>query len=138
MILEKVPQGDTPTKSFFQECPDSNEGHSFISHLPCLAGIGAWNYPFQVCSWKATPALACGNTIVFKPSPMTPLTAVMLAEIFIEAGLPSGAFNVIQGGGLAGHLLSSHPDVAKVTFTGSVETGKKVGKLVKKYFIVNL
>lgn len=89
-------------------------------------GIGAWNYPFQICTWKSTPALACGNTIVFKPSPLTPLTAVLIAEIFFEAGLPSGALNIVQGGGVTGHLLSSHPGVDKVSFTGSVPTGKKV------------
>ena len=66
---------------------------------------------------------------MFKPSPLTPLTAVMLAEIFIEAGLPVGAFNVVQGGGVTGNLLLSHPDVDKVTFTGSVETGKKVWQI---------
>ena len=90
------------------------------------AGIGAWNYPFQICIWKSTPALACGNTIVFKPSPLTPLTALLIAEIFTEAGLPSGALNIVQGGASTGHLLSSHPDVDKVSFTGSVPTGKKV------------
>lgn len=89
-------------------------------------GIGAWNYPFQICTWKSTPALACGNTIVFKPSPLTPLTAVLIAEIFTEAGLPSGALNIVQGGGVTGHLLSSHPGVDKVSFTGSVPTGQKV------------
>lgn len=90
------------------------------------AGIGAWNYPFQICTWKSTPALACGNTIVFKPSPLTPLTAILIAEIFTEAGLPNGALNIVQGGASTGHLLSSHPDVDKVSFTGSVPTGKKV------------
>ena len=90
------------------------------------AGIGAWNYPFQIFTWKSTPALACGNTIVFKPSPLTPLTAILIAEIFTEAGLPNGALNIVQGGASTGHLLSSHPDVDKVSFTGSVPTGKKV------------
>ena len=78
---------------------------------------------------KLAPALACGNTFVYKPSPLTPLTTVIMAEIFMEAGLPHGVFNVVQGAGLTGHYLSSHPDVDKMTFTGSVQTGKKVYKI---------
>lgn len=101
------------------------------------AGIGAWNYPFQICTWKSTPALACGNTIVFKPSPLTPLTAILIAEIFTEAGLPNGALNIVQGGASTGHLLSSHPDVDKVSFTGSVPTGKKV-RIIWKLLILFL
>ena len=71
---------------------------------------------------------------MFKPSPLTPLTAVLIAEIFTEAGLPSGALNIVQGGGVAGHLLSSHPGVDKVSFTGSVPTGKKV-RIVGSLFL---
>lgn len=63
---------------------------------------------------------------MFKPSPFTPQTAVLIAEIFTEAGLPNGCLNVIQGEGVTGHLLTSHPDVAKISFTGSVPTGQKV------------
>ncbi|XP_076435384.1 4-trimethylaminobutyraldehyde dehydrogenase-like [Babylonia areolata] len=94
--------------------------------LGVVGAIGAWNYPFQMVSWKSSPALACGNTVVFKPSPFTPLTAVMLGEIYKEAGLPDGCFNVVQGEGETGQLLSTHPDVAKMSFTGSVATGSKV------------
>ena len=64
--------------------------------LGVVGAIGAWNYPFQMATWKSSPALACGNTVVFKPSPLTPLTAVMLGEIYVEAGLPKGCFNVVQ------------------------------------------
>lgn len=67
-----------------------------------------------------------GNSMVFKPSPATPVTAVMLAEVYAEAGVPEGLFNVVQGGQETGGLLCRHPDVAKVSFTGSVPTGKKV------------
>ena len=67
-----------------------------------------------------------GNAIVFKPSPMTPVTGVILAEIFHEAGVPAGLVNVVQGGAETGSLLCHHPNVAKVSFTGSVPTGKKV------------
>ncbi|MBL4632072.1 MAG: betaine-aldehyde dehydrogenase [Paraglaciecola sp.] len=94
--------------------------------LGICAGIGAWNYPLQIACWKAAPALACGNVMIFKPSEETPLGALKLAEILIEAGLPAGVFNVVQGDGQVGAWLSHHPDIAKVSFTGEVGTGKKV------------
>lgn len=94
--------------------------------LGVVAGIGAWNYPIQIAMWKAAPALAAGNAMVFKPSEITPLGALKLAEIFTEAGLPDGVFNVVQGDWRVGEALSSHPDIAKVSFTGGVATGKKV------------
>ena len=94
--------------------------------LGICAGIGAWNYPLQIACWKAAPALACGNAMIFKPSEETPLGALKLAEIFSEAGLPDGVFNVLQGAGEVGSWLSHHPDIAKVSFTGEVGTGKKV------------
>ncbi len=94
--------------------------------LGVCAGIGAWNYPMQIAMWKSGPALACGNTMVFKPAEQTPLTTLKLAEIYSEAGLPPGVFNVVQGARDTGAALISHPDVAKVTLTGSVETGKIV------------
>ena len=94
--------------------------------LGVCAGIGAWNYPLQIASWKSGPALACGNTMVFKPSELTPLTAMALAEIYAEAGLPPGAFNVVHGSGATGQALSGHPGVAKVSLTGSVPTGRRV------------
>jgi len=94
--------------------------------LGVCAGIGAWNYPLQIACWKSAPALACGNSMIFKPSEETPLGALKLAEIFVEAGLPAGVFNVIQGDGNVGAWLTHHPDIAKVSFTGEVETGKKV------------
>lgn len=94
--------------------------------LGVCAGIGAWNYPLQIACWKAAPALACGNAMIFKPSEETPLGALKLAEILAEAGLPPGVFNVIQGDGKVGAWLSHHQDVAKVSFTGEVGTGKKV------------
>lgn len=97
--------------------------------LGVVAGIGAWNYPFQVMSWKLAPALVCGNTFVFKPSPMTPFSALLLAQICTQVGIPDGVVNVVQGGGETGKLLCQHPDVAKISFTGSVNTGKEVMKL---------
>ena len=94
--------------------------------LGVCAGIGAWNYPMQIAMWKSGPALACGNTMVFKPAEQTPLTALKLAEIFTEAGMPAGVFNVVQGARETGSALISHPDVAKVSLTGSIDTGKAV------------
>ncbi len=94
--------------------------------LGVVVGIGAWNYPQQIACWKGAPALAAGNAIVFKPSEVTPLGALKIAEILIEAGAPKGVYNVIQGDRETGPLLVSHPDVAKVSLTGSVPTGRKV------------
>ena len=94
--------------------------------LGVCVGIGAWNYPTQIACWKAAPALACGNAMVFKPSEMTPLCALKLAEIFMEAGAPAGLFNVVQGFGEVGAALSTHPLTAKVSLTGSVPTGARV------------
>ena len=94
--------------------------------LGVVAGIGAWNYPQQIACWKGAPALAAGNAMVFKPSEVTPLGALKIAEILLEAGAPKGVFNVIQGDRETGPLLVSHPDVAKVSLTGSVPTGRKV------------
>lgn len=94
--------------------------------LGVCVGIGAWNYPIQGAGWKSAPALAMGNAMVFKPSENTPLSALALAEIYTEAGLPDGLFNVVQGYGDVGAALAGHPLVAKVSLTGSVPTGKKV------------
>lgn len=94
--------------------------------LGVCVGIGAWNYPSQIACWKAAPALALGNAMVFKPSEVTPLGALKLAEILIEAGLPAGLFNVVQGRGAVGGALVTDPRVAKVSLTGSVPTGQKV------------
>ena len=94
--------------------------------LGVCAGIGAWNYPIQIALWKSAPCLAAGNTMVYKPSEVTPLHAQILAEIFTEAGVPPGVFNVVNGAGDVGAYLTSHEGVAKVSFTGQVSTGKKV------------
>ncbi|CZF86606.1 betaine-aldehyde dehydrogenase [Grimontia marina] len=94
--------------------------------LGVCAGIGAWNYPIQIAMWKAGPALAAGNAMVFKPSEETPLTALKLAEIFTEAGMPNGVFNVVQGDYRVGQMLSRHDNIVKVSFTGECGTGKKV------------
>ena len=94
--------------------------------LGLCVGIGAWNYPTQIACWKAAPALACGNAMIFKPSETTPLCALKVAEILIEAGLPAGLFNVVQGMGKVGQSLVTDSRVDKVSLTGSVPTGRKV------------
>ena len=94
--------------------------------LGVCVGIGAWNYPTQIACWKGAPALACGNSMIFKPSETTPLCALKVAEIMIEAGAPAGVYNVIQGYGAVGAALIVDDRVAKVSLTGSVPTGKKV------------
>ena len=95
--------------------------------LGVVAGIGAWNYPIQIALWKSAPALAAGNAMIFKPSEITPLSVFKLAEIYVEAGLPDGAFNVLPGlGAEVGSWLTEHPRVAKVSFTGGIATGAKV------------
>ncbi len=101
-------------------------GYTRREPLGVVAGIGAWNYPLQIACWKAAPALACGNAMIFKPAELTPLSALRLAEIFTEAGLPDGVFNVVQGFADTGRLLTRHPKIRKISLTGEVGTGKKV------------
>ena len=106
--------------------PDGNWAYTRREPLGLCIGIGAWNYPTQIACWKGAPALACGNAMIFKPSEVTPLCALKIAEILIEAGLPPGLYNVIQGLGDVGATLVSDPRVDKVSLTGSVPTGRKV------------
>ena len=105
---------------------DGNWAYTKREPLGVCLGIGAWNYPTQISCWKGAPALACGNAMIFKPSEITPLCALKIAEILVEAGLPCGLFNVIQGSGVIGSALVSDPRIDKVSLTGSVATGKKV------------
>jgi len=95
--------------------------------LGVVAGIGAWNYPIQIALWKSAPALAAGNAMIFKPSEVTPLSVLKLAEIYTEAGLPDGVFNVLNGAGSeVGTWLTEHAGIEKISFTGGTVTGKKV------------
>lgn len=110
-------------------------GYTKREAIGVCVGIGAWNYPIQGAGWKSAPALAMGNAMVFKPSENTPLSSLLLAEVYTEAGLPDGLFNVVQGFGDVGGALVTHPVVAKISLTGSVPTGRKVlgiaGSLMK-------
>ena len=106
--------------------PDGNWAYTVQEPLGVCVGLGAWNYPTQIACWKGAPALACGNAMIFKPSETTPLCALQVAEILIEAGLPAGLYNVVQGFGDVGAALVTDPRVNKVSLTGSVPTGRKV------------
>jgi len=106
---------------------DSSFVYTRREPLGVTVGIGAWNYPIQIALWKSAPALAAGNAMIFKPSEVTSLTTLKLAEIYTEAGVPHGVFNVLTGSGAeVGSYLTEHPGVEKVSFTGGVSTGKKV------------
>jgi acyl-CoA reductase-like NAD-dependent aldehyde dehydrogenase len=100
---------------------------TFREPLGVVGLIVPWNFPLAIASWKVGPALACGNTIVLKPAELTPLTALRLGELALEAGIPEGVLNVLPGSGsVVGKRLVEHPDVAKIGFTGSTEVGRSV------------
>jgi acyl-CoA reductase-like NAD-dependent aldehyde dehydrogenase len=100
---------------------------TFREPLGVVGLIVPWNFPIAISSWKLGPALACGNTVVLKPAELTPLTALRLAELALEAGIPDGVVNVVAGSGsVVGKRLVEHPDVAKIGFTGSTEVGRGV------------
>jgi betaine-aldehyde dehydrogenase len=102
---------------------------TFREPLGVVALITPWNFPLTIASWKVAPALAAGNTVVLKPAELTPLTAVELERIALEAGLPEGVVNVVAGpGSVCGQRLVEHPDVAKVAFTGSTEVGRRIAE----------
>ncbi len=101
-------------------------GYTRREPLGVVAGIGAWNYPLQIACWKSAPALACGNAMIFKPAELTPLSAVKLEKIFLDAGSPRGLFQVVQGRADTGRLLTGHKGIRKVSLTGEVGTGKAV------------
>jgi acyl-CoA reductase-like NAD-dependent aldehyde dehydrogenase len=100
---------------------------TFREPLGVVGLITPWNFPLAIASWKLGPALAAGNTVVLKPAELTPLTALELEKILVEAGVPEGVFNVVVGAGrVVGERIVEHPDVAKVAFTGSTEVGRRI------------
>jgi len=100
---------------------------TFREPLGVVGLIVPWNFPLNIASWKLGPALACGNTVVLKPAEVTPLSALRLGELVLEAGIPDGVVNVVPGkGSVVGTRLVEHPDVAKIGFTGSTEVGQEV------------
>ena len=100
---------------------------TFHEPLGVVGAIVPWNFPMPIASWSLAPALAAGNTVVLKPAELTPLTAVRLAELALEAGIPVDVFQVLPGkGSIVGQRLVDHPDVAKIVFTGSTEVGRRI------------
>lgn len=123
---------------FFAELADKHGGDfaatrvdsvGFVASEPygVIGAITPWNFPLSMCSWKCGPALAAGNAVVLKPSEMTPFSTMRLAELAIEAGMPPGIFNVVNGrGATTGAAITRHPDISKVSFTGSTRTGAAI------------
>jgi acyl-CoA reductase-like NAD-dependent aldehyde dehydrogenase len=106
---------------------DGGVDMTFREPLGVVGLITPWNFPMAIASWKLGPALAAGNTVVLKPAELTPLTAIELEKIVVEAGVPEGVFNVVVGAGrVVGERIVEHPDVAKVAFTGSTEVGRRI------------
>ena len=118
-------EGDTVALSAF---PRPGQAHAYTVREPVgvVAQIIPWNFPLLMASWKLAPALACGCTVILKPAEQTPLTALRLAELIQEAGVPSGVFNILTGAGETGAALAAHPRVDKVAFTGSTEVGRSI------------
>jgi aldehyde dehydrogenase (NAD+) len=101
-----------------------------VSPVGVVGQVIPWNFPLLMAAWKIAPALACGNTVVLKPAETTPLTAMKLAELIQDAGLPPGVVNIITGAGEAGQMLVEHPGIDKVAFTGSTSVGKAIRRAV--------
>ena len=120
------------TESFEMRTPDGKTARSYGVRTPrgVIAVISPWNLPLLLMTWKVGPALACGNTVVVKPSEVTPATATLLGEVMNKVGVPPGVYNVINGFGVdsAGALLTAHPDVSGITFTGETKTGTAIMK----------
>lgn len=130
------PLGSTPAKSHSVFVLVSVRGIILCVNIQPSNSVGVYrrsnSEKVQIALWKLSPCLAAGNTMVYKPSEFTPLHGQTLAQIFAEAGLPPGVFNVVQGAGDVGAYLTSHADVAKVSFTGQVGTGKAVAAAAGK------
>ncbi|HEY7682500.1 MAG TPA: aldehyde dehydrogenase family protein [Gemmatimonadales bacterium] len=115
---------------FFGETVQVAKGGLDLTLRQPLGVVGLivpWNFPMVIATWKLGPALATGNTVVLKPASLTPLTAIRLGELALEAGLPPGVLNVVPGpGARIGQQMSAHPDIAKIAFTGETETGRRI------------
>ncbi len=114
--------------SFLTDLPGGRQALNYAVRKPLgvVAVIVPWNLPLLLLTWKVAPALACGNTVVVKPSEETPSTATLLAEVLSDAGVPDGVYNVVHGFGATGHSLVTHPGIDGVTFTGSSATGSSI------------
>lgn len=121
---------NVPTESFASHAPDGKPALNYASRRPkgVVAVVCPWNLPLLLMTWKVGPALACGNTVVVKPSEETPATAALLGEVMNAVGIPKGVYNVVHGFGpdSAGEYLTTHPDIDAVTFTGETRTGAAI------------
>ena len=121
---------NVPTESFASHAPDGKPALNYASRRPkgVVAVVCPWNLPLLLMTWKVGPALACGNTVVVKPSEETPATAALLGEVMNAVGIPAGVYNVVHGFGpdSAGEYLTTHPDIDAVTFTGETRTGAAI------------
>ena len=124
------------TETFPMDTPDGGTALNYGLRVPrgVIAVISPWNLPLLLTTWKLGPALACGNTVVLKPSEETPSSANLLAEVMAEVGLPEGVFNVVHGHGAdaTGQWLTEHPDVDGITFTGETSTGEAIMRAAAK------
>src|ERR1700677_1934805 len=123
---------NVPTEFFEMTTPEGRKAYNYSLRVPkgVVAVICPWNLPLLLMTWKVAPALACGNTVVVKPSEETPGTATLLGEVMQTVGMPTGVFTVVNGHGegSAGELLTRHPQVAAITFTGETATGTAIMK----------
>ncbi len=123
---------NVPAESFVMDTPDQQGAVNYSIRTPkgVIGVISPWNLPLLLMTWKVGPALACGNTVVVKPSEVTPTTTALLGEVMNEAGVPPGVYNVVHGFGAnsAGAFLTEHPDVDAITFTGETSTGTAIMK----------
>lgn len=126
-----------PTESFMLDTPDGAGALNYSQRKPkgVIAVISPWNLPLLLMTWKVGPALACGNTVIVKPSEETPRTTTLLGEVMNEVGIPKGVFNVVHGFGpdSAGAFLTSHPEIDGITFTGETSTGSAILKSSADY-----
>lgn len=127
---------NVPTETFAMDTPDGGKAINYGVRTPrgVIAVISPWNLPLLLTTWKLGPALACGNTVIVKPSEETPSSANLLAEVMAEVGVPDGVFNVLHGfgGNATGQWLTEHPDVNGITFTGETVTGEAIMKAAAK------
>lgn len=127
---------NVPTESFTMDTPDGGKAVNYAVRNPrgVIGVICPWNLPLLLMTWKVGPALACGNTVVVKPSEETPATATLLGEVMRDAGVPPGVYNVVHGFGenSAGAFLTEHQDVDGITFTGETGTGEAIMKAAAK------
>uniref|UniRef100_A0AC35U5A0 Aldedh domain-containing protein n=1 Tax=Rhabditophanes sp. KR3021 TaxID=114890 RepID=A0AC35U5A0_9BILA len=133
--VEFFASSDISGKSFPLDPENGQIAYTVRESFGVVGCIGAWNYPIQTAMWKIAPALICGNTIVYKPSPLTPMTSTLLGLIFAHSGLPAGVLNIIQGDAETAEQICLNEDVKKISFTGSLKTGRRILQLCSSKMI---